>query len=77
MEGWLGSFVALGGITQIKPWLAVLHIIAFIARPIGRGNLSLPQRAILNVSEESPTRLYAVNALSLVGFEDILRCRSG
>ena len=28
-------------------------------------------------SEESPTRLYAVNTLSLVGFEEILRCRSG
>ena len=40
-------------------------------------SLVAPQRVILNVSEESPTRLYAVNALSLVGSEEILRCRSG
>ena len=75
MEGWVGSVVALGGgFPQFKPWLAALHIIALLRGLVtSRGNPSLPQGVILNVSEESPTRLYAVNALSLVGFEEIPR----
>ena len=75
---WL--FIFLGGVTQSKHCLRCYPKCAcarnypkhVIARALARGNLSLPQGVILNFSEESPTRLYAVNVLSLVGFEEIL-----